>query len=34
MKLHIAIVPAALLLLIPGCVAVVERPAEVEVGAP
>ena len=31
MKLRIAIVPAGLLLLIPGCVAVVERPAEVEV---
>jgi hypothetical protein len=31
MKLPIAIVPAALLLLIPGCVAVVEQPADVEV---
>jgi hypothetical protein len=31
MKLHRAIVPAALLLLIPGCVAVMERPADVEV---
>ena len=31
MKLHVAIMPAALLLLISGCVAVVERPADVEV---
>jgi hypothetical protein len=31
MKLHVAIMPAALLLLISGCVGVVERPADVEV---